>query len=131
MIPKNYDQPSRPPANPPGSGQGWSERPLVNPNNPQHPTPGVDLLDRLMARDDQRERQQTQQQQVTTPDATMMLEMGTMVMQFLAKQNEMLTQQVADLQSALADKEQAEKTAAQRPGRPKASLKASTEGKQP
>jgi hypothetical protein len=43
------------PAPPARPSTGRIERPLVNPDNPRHPTPGVDLLDRQFAAEAQRE----------------------------------------------------------------------------
>ena len=60
MIPRDYSVAESLP-NPAGSGTGWSERPMVNPDAPAHPVPGIDLIDRMVTNADQRERQQAAQ----------------------------------------------------------------------
>ena len=72
MIPRDYSVAESLP-NPAGSGTGWSERPMVNPDAPAHPVPGIDLIDRMVANADQKERQQAMQPDVLQA-AMMMLQ---------------------------------------------------------
>ena len=85
MTPANYDVPQVR-ANPPRPERG--ERPLVNPDNPQHPTPGVTLLDRQLIAEAQRERQRAEQPDVVekmTAAMTAMMQMQSQTLAILAQ----------------------------------------------
>jgi hypothetical protein len=87
MTPRNYDVPEARP-NPPPNTSGWSDRPMVNPNSPQHPVPGIAQCDRLVAAAERAEREQA-----SAPDnmlmklaaaVTAMMQMQTQTLAMLA-----------------------------------------------
>jgi hypothetical protein len=85
-IPQDKADPIRPSTN---IGECSAERLLVNPNNPQHPTPGVDLLDRQMAAEANREAKA-----LASPSATeKMLEVAQAVMKQQAEIMKLVAEQ--------------------------------------
>ena len=75
MIPRATTAPA---PVPPANTNGWqADHPLVNPDAPAHPTPGVALIDRMVIAADQRERQQAQQ----PADSERMMEIMMKMMQ--------------------------------------------------
>ena len=75
---------------------------MVNPDNPQHPTPGVEMIDRICIAADQQERQQAQQ--ATQADSSGgMWEVATKAIEFFGKQNVLLLEQVASLRDQVAE----------------------------
>jgi hypothetical protein len=119
IIPTNpaSSQPARAPAN----MGGWVERPLVNPDNPQHPTASVAACDRLMDAADRADQQARQRAQA--PD--IMEQMATACTLMMRQQTRILA-----ILAQLTNKEEVSPagTASQN-DRPKAKASASATGK--
>jgi hypothetical protein len=85
MTPKDLSVSQSVKAAPPDTG--WVERPMVNPDNPQHPVPGIAQCDRLMAAAERAERKEAQQ-----PDLTRVMEAAMAMMQVQSQQIAILVQ---------------------------------------
>jgi hypothetical protein len=83
MLPKDLSV-SQQISSAPRNTTGWIDRPMVNPDNPQHPTPGINHVDRLLDAADHAERKEA-----STPD-DMMTKMAAAMTAVLQMQSQTL-----------------------------------------